>query len=82
MAIHGDPSLDELYEQIKVERDPELRKELTSDLFLRHKRGAWFINVIEPPDGVLTRGRRQLAGGWGFGSIGALNTYSIQKRRA
>ena len=82
MAIHGDPSLDELYEQIKVERDPERRKELTSDLFLRHKRGAWFINVIEPPDGVLTRGDVNWPVGGAFGSIGALNTYSIQKRRA
>ena len=82
MAIHDDPSLDELYEQIKVERDPERRKELLSELFLQHKRGAWFINVIEPPDGVLTRGDVNWPVGGAFGSIGPLNTYSIQKRRA
>ncbi len=82
MAIHGDPVLDEIYAQVKVERDPEHRNELTSELFLRHKRGAWFINVIEPPDGVLTRSDINWPVGGPFGSLGFLNTYSMQKRRA
>ena len=82
MAIHGDPVLDEIYAQVKIERDPEVRNELTSELFLRHKRGAWFINVIEPPDGVLTRGDVNWPVGGPFGSLGFLNTYSIQKRKA
>jgi peptide/nickel transport system substrate-binding protein len=82
MAIHGDPVLDEIYAQVKIERDPQVRNELTSELFLRHKRGAWFINVIEPPDGVLTRGDVNWPVGGPFGSLGFLNTYSIQKRKA
>ncbi len=82
MAIHGDPVLDEIYAQVKAERDPERRNELTSELFLRHKRGAWFINVIEPLDGVLTRGDVNWPLGGPFGSLGFLSTYSIQKRKA
>ena len=82
MAIHGDPVLDELFSQSKVERDPERRNELTSELFLRHKRGAWFINVIEPLDGVLTRGDVNWPVGGPFGGLSFVNMYSIQKRRA
>ena len=82
MAIHGDPVLDEIYAQVKAERDPERRNELTSELFLRHKRGAWFINVIEPLDGVLTRGDVNWPVGGPFGSLGFFSTYSIQKRKA
>ena len=82
MAIHDDPVLEDLYQQTRVERDPERRKEITAELFLRHKRGAWFINVIEPPDGVLTRGDVNWPAGGPFGSLSMLNTYSIQKRKA
>ena len=82
MSIHGDPVLDELFSQSKVERDPERRNELTSELFLRHKRGAWFINVIEPLDGVLTRGDVNWPVGGPFGGLSFVNMYSIQKRRA
>ena len=82
MAVHHDPVLDDIYAQSKVARDPEQRKELISELFLRHKRGAWFINVVEPPDSVLTRGDVNWPLGGPFGSLSNLNTYSIQKRRA
>ena len=82
MAVHHDPVLDDIYAQSKLARDPEQRKELISELFLRHKRGAWFINVIEPPDSVLTRGDVNWPLGGPFGSLGNLNTYSIQKRKA
>ena len=82
MAIHGDPVLDELFSQSKAERDPERRNEITSELFLRHKRGAWFINVIEPLDGVLTRGDVNWPVGGPFGGLSFVNMYSIQKRKA
>ena len=40
----------------EVELDPAVRKDLITELFLEHAREATFIFVIEPKEGVITRG--------------------------
>ena len=47
--------LDMVAEQ-EVELDPAVRKDLITELFLEHAREATFIFVIEPKEGVITRG--------------------------
>ena len=47
--------LDMVAEQ-EVELDPVVRKGLITELFLEHAREATFIFVIEPKEGVITRG--------------------------
>ena len=75
-----DPSLDELYAAQKVEQDPARRLEMITELVLEHARQAYYIFIVEPPDGVLTRSDVNFPRGGQKGLLDLHNTYAIQKR--
>ena len=74
-----DPSLDELYAASKVEQDPERRLEMITELVLEHARQAYYIFIVEPPDGVLTRSDVNFPKGGQKGLLDFFHTYAIQR---
>ncbi len=77
-----DPSLHELYLAQKVELDPERRLAMIAELFLEHARQSYFIFLVEPPDGVLTRSDVNWPKGGLFGALSGGSTYAAQRRKA
>ena len=74
-----DPTLHELFLAQKVELDPERRLAMIAELFLEHARQAYFIFLVEPPDGVLTRSDVNWPKGGRFGALSGGSTYAAQK---
>ena len=77
-----DPSLHELYLAQKVELDPERRIEMINELLLEHARQAYFIFIVEPPDGVLTRGDVNWPKGGRTGTLWGGTAFAAQRRKA
>ena len=64
-----DPSLEELYQALKVEPDAERRTAMATELLLEHARQAYFIFLVEPPAGTLTAADVNWPLGGPFGRI-------------
>ena len=77
-----DPSLHEQYLAQKVEQDPERRLEMIAELLLEHARQAYFIFIVEPPDGVLTRGDVNWPKGGRAGTLWGGTAFAAQRRKA
>ena len=77
-----DPGMQELYEQQKVEQDPERRLEMTTELLLWHTREASFIFLVEPPDAVITRSNVNWPKGGRLGQLNFDTHWSAQKALA
>ena len=77
-----DPGMQELYEQQKVEQDPERRLEMTTELLLWHAREASFVFLVEPPDAVITRSDVNWPKGGRLGQLNFDTHWSAQKALA
>ena len=77
-----DPGMQELYEQQKVEQDPERRLEMTTELLLWHSREASFVFLVEPPDAVITRSDVNWPKGGRLGQLNFDTHWSAQKALA
>ena len=77
-----DPGMQELFDQQKVELDPERRLEMITELMLWHAREASFIFIVEPPDAVLTRSNVNWPKGGRLGLLNFATHWSAQKARA
>ena len=74
-----DPSLEELYQALKVEPDAERRTEMVTELLLEHARQAYFIFLVEPPAGTLTAADVNWPLGGPFGRIWGGTTFAAQR---
>ena len=74
-----DPSLHELYLAQKGELDPARRREMITELLLEHARQAYFIFIVEPPDGVLTRGDVNWPKGGRIGTLWGGTGFAAQR---
>ena len=74
-----DPSVHELYLAQRVEQDPARRLQMITELILEHARQAYFIFIVEPVDGILTRGDVNWPKGGRFGVLDFPNTYAVQR---
>ena len=74
--------MQELYEQQKVEQDPERRLEMTTELLLWHSREASFVFLVEPPDAVITRSNVNWPKGGRLGQLNFDTHWSAQKALA
>ena len=74
-----DPSLHELFLAQKVEQDPARRLEMITELLLEHARQAYYIFIVEPPDGVLTRGDVNWPKGGRIGTLWGGTAFAAQK---
>ena len=79
IADPQDPGLHELYLAQNAEQDPERRREMIAELLLEHARQATFIFIVEPPDGVLTRGDVNWPKGGRNGILWGGTAYAAQK---
>ena len=77
-----DPGMQELFEQQKVEQDPERRLEMTTELLLWHAREASFVFLVEPPDAVITRSNVNWPKGGRLGQLNFDTHWSVQKALA
>ena len=75
-----DPSLEELYQTLKVEPDAARRTEMATELFLEHTRQAYFIFLLEAPSGTLTRADVNWPLGGPFGRMWGGSTFAAQRR--
>ena len=74
-----DPGLHELYLAQKVEIDLDRRLEMIAELLLWHAREAYFIFIVEPPEGVLTRGDVNWPKGGRVGTLWGGTAFAAQK---
>ncbi len=82
IAAPPEPDMDEMFLAQKVEQDPARRLEMIAEFILEHARRAYMIFIVEPPDGILTRGDVNWPKGGRFGLLGSTDTYAAQKRKA
>ena len=75
-----DPSLHELYLAQKVEIDLDRRLEMIAELLLEHARQAYFIFLVEPPEGVLTRSDVNWPKNGAWGRLWGGTAFAIQRR--
>ena len=74
-----DPSLEELYQALKVEPDAARRFEMVTELFVEHARGAYFIFLLEAPTGTLTPADVNWPLGGPFGRMWGGSTFAAQR---
>ena len=74
-----DPGLHELYLAQKVEIDLDRRLEMIAELLLWHAREAYFIFIVEPPEGVLTRSDVNWPKGGRVGTLWGGTAFAAQK---
>ncbi len=82
LAEPQDPSLQELYLAQKVELDVDRRGEMIAELLLEHARQAYFIFIVEPPEGVLTRSDVNWPRSGAWGKLWGGSTHAVQRRKA
>ena len=74
-----DPSLEELYQALKVESDAARRTAMVTELFLEHTRQAYFIFLLEAPTGTLTPADVNWPLGGPFGRMWGGSTFAAQR---
>ncbi|PZC43359.1 MAG: ABC-type transport system, substrate-binding protein [Chloroflexi bacterium] len=74
-----DPSLDELYQALKVETDAERRTEMVTQLLVEHARQAYFIFLVEPPRASLTAADVNWPLGGPFGRLNGRTAFAAQR---
>ena len=72
--------MDEMFLAQRVEQDPERRLEMIAEFILEHARRAYYIYIVEPPDGVLSRSDVNWPKGGRLGLLNFYSTYSAQRR--
>ena len=79
VAAPPEPDMDELFLAQKVEQDPARRLEMITQLILEHARRAYYIFIVEPPDGILTRSDVNWPKGGRYGILAFPSTYAAQR---
>ena len=79
LADPQDPSLQELYLAQKVELDVDRRGEMIAELLLEHARQAYFVFIVEPPEGVLTRSDVNWPRSGAWGKLWGGSTHAVQR---
>ena len=79
VAVPPEPDMDELFLAQRLEQDPARRLEMITELILEHARRAYYIYIVEPPDGILTRSDVNWPKGGRYGILSFYNTYAVQR---
>ena len=80
VAVPPEPDMDELFLAQRLEQDPARRLEMITELILEHARRAYYIYIVEPPDGILTRSDVNWPKGGRYGILSFYSTYAMQRR--
>ena len=80
VAAPPEPDMDELFLAQRLEQDPARRLEMITELILEHARRAYYIYIVEPPDGILTRSDVNWPKGGRYGILSFYSTYAMQRR--
>ncbi len=79
LAAPPEPDMDEMFLAQRVEQDPERRLEMIAEFILEHARRAYYIYIVEPPDGVLSRSDVNWPKGGRLGLLNFYSTYAAQR---
>ncbi len=79
LAAPPEPDMDEMFLAQRVEQDPDRRLEMIAEFILEHARRAYYIYIVEPPDGVLSRSDVNWPKGGRLGLLNFSSTYAAQR---